>query len=73
MTNARPGYWDIERCEWVGVEPTHVVPPMSVPPVSAPPVPDPPVDDSVPAPRSGPETASGSTPVTPVAAESAAG
>ena len=65
MTNARPGYWDIERCEWVGAEPTHVAPPMA-----APPVPETPVEDSVPAPRGGAETAPGSIPV---AAESAAG
>ena len=63
--NARPGYWDIETCTWVGAEPTHVVPPVPVRPV-----PDTPVEDSVPAPRSGAETASGSTPV---AAEPSAG
>jgi hypothetical protein len=28
MINARPGYWDIDRCSWVGVEPTYVVPPL---------------------------------------------
>lgn len=27
MVNARPGYWDIDRCSWVGVEPMYVVPP----------------------------------------------
>ena len=63
--NARPGYWDIEACAWVGAEPTHVVPPVPLPPV-----PDTLVEDSVPAPRSGAETAPGPTPV---AAESAAG
>ena len=26
--NARPGYWDIEACTWVGAEPTHIVPPV---------------------------------------------
>ena len=58
--NARPGYWDIETCTWVGAQSTHVVPPG----------PDAPVEDSVPAPRTRAETASGSTPV---AAESTAG
>jgi len=28
MINARPGYWDVDRCSWVGVEPTYVVPPL---------------------------------------------
>ena len=28
MINARPGYWDMDRCSWVGVEPTYVVPPL---------------------------------------------
>ena len=23
----KPGYWDVERCAWVGAEPTYVVPP----------------------------------------------
>lgn len=27
MINARPGYWDLDRCSWVGVEPTYVIPP----------------------------------------------
>jgi hypothetical protein len=27
VINARPGYWDMDRCSWVGVEPTYVVPP----------------------------------------------
>ena len=28
VINARPGYWDMDRCSWVGVEPTYVVPPL---------------------------------------------
>ena len=28
MINARPGYWDVDRCTWVGVEPAYVVPPV---------------------------------------------
>lgn len=28
MINARPGYWDVDRCTWVGVEPTYVMPPV---------------------------------------------
>ena len=26
MVNARPGYWDVDRCAWVGAEPAYVVP-----------------------------------------------
>ena len=28
MINARLGYWDMDRCCWVGVEPTYVMPPL---------------------------------------------
>lgn len=28
MVNTRPGYWDVDRCAWVGVDPDHVVPPL---------------------------------------------
>ena len=28
VISARPGYWDMDRCSWVGVEPTYVVPPL---------------------------------------------
>jgi hypothetical protein len=28
VTNARPGYWDMDRCSWVGVEPMYVMPPV---------------------------------------------
>jgi hypothetical protein len=28
VINARPGFWDIDRCSWVGVEPSYVVPPL---------------------------------------------
>ena len=28
MVNTRPGYWDVDRCTWVGVDPTYVVPPV---------------------------------------------
>ena len=28
MINARPGYWDVDRCSWVGVDPMYVVPPL---------------------------------------------
>jgi hypothetical protein len=28
VINAKPGYWDVDRCSWVGVDPTYVVPPM---------------------------------------------
>ncbi len=28
MVNSRPGYWDVDRCTWVGVEPMYVVPPV---------------------------------------------
>ena len=27
VVNTRPGYWDIDRCSWVGVEPMYVMPP----------------------------------------------
>lgn len=27
MVNARPGYWDVDLCCWVGTEPMYVVPP----------------------------------------------
>lgn len=27
MVNARPGYWDVDLCSWVGTEPMYVVPP----------------------------------------------
>jgi hypothetical protein len=27
VVNTRPGYWDVDRCTWVGVEPMYVVPP----------------------------------------------
>ena len=26
--SARPGYWDVDRCSWVGVDPVYVVPPL---------------------------------------------
>ena len=29
MMNTRPGYWDVDRCAWVGAEPMHVAPPVS--------------------------------------------
>ena len=28
MVSARPGYWDVDRCSWVGVDPVYVVPPL---------------------------------------------
>jgi len=28
MINVKPGYWDVDRCSWVGVDPTYVVPPL---------------------------------------------
>ena len=28
MINARPGYWDIATCSWVGAEPTDLGPPV---------------------------------------------
>jgi hypothetical protein len=27
VVNARPGYWDLDLCSWVGTEPMYVVPP----------------------------------------------
>ena len=26
MINARPGYWDVDRCSWLGVDPVYVMP-----------------------------------------------
>lgn len=26
MVETRPGYWDVDRCAWVGVEPMYVEP-----------------------------------------------
>ena len=26
MINARPGYWDVDGCSWVGAEPMYVMP-----------------------------------------------
>ena len=26
--NAKPGYWDVDRCAWVGTDPATLVPPM---------------------------------------------
>ena len=60
--NARPGYWDVEQCAWVGAEPTHVAPP-------APASPEAPVDAALPAPRTGAEVPD----QVPAAAESTAG
>jgi hypothetical protein len=28
VISARPGYWDVDRCSWVGVDPVYVVPPL---------------------------------------------
>ena len=28
MINVRPGYWDVDSCAWVGVDPVYVVPPL---------------------------------------------
>jgi hypothetical protein len=28
MINVKPGYWDVDRCCWVGVDATEVVPPL---------------------------------------------
>ncbi|MGH8971098.1 MAG: hypothetical protein ACRDV1_14250 [Actinomycetes bacterium] len=28
MTNVKPGYWDVDLCSWVGVDPMYVVPPL---------------------------------------------
>jgi hypothetical protein len=28
VINARPGYWDVDRCSWVGVDPAYVMPPL---------------------------------------------
>ncbi len=28
MINVRPGYWDVDSCSWVGVDPVYVVPPL---------------------------------------------
>ena len=26
VINVRPGYWDVDSCSWVGVDPVYVVP-----------------------------------------------
>ena len=26
MISARPGYWDVDRCSWVGADPVYVLP-----------------------------------------------
>jgi hypothetical protein len=26
--HAQPGYWDVDRCCWVGADPVYVVPPL---------------------------------------------
>jgi hypothetical protein len=28
VINVRPGYWDVDSCAWVGVDPVYVVPPL---------------------------------------------
>ena len=28
MINVRPGYWDVDSCAWVGVDPVYVMPPL---------------------------------------------
>jgi len=28
VINAQPGYWDVDRCCWVGSDPVYVVPPF---------------------------------------------
>jgi hypothetical protein len=28
VINVRPGYWDVDSCSWVGVDPVYVVPPL---------------------------------------------
>lgn len=28
MINVRPGYWDVDRCSWVGVDPLYPMPPL---------------------------------------------
>lgn len=29
MADGRAGYWDVDRCAWVGAEPRYVVPPAA--------------------------------------------
>lgn len=31
MVNKRPGYWDVDGCRWVGVDPSEVGPPRADP------------------------------------------
>lgn len=40
MGNTRQGYWDIDRCAWVGVDPDHVGPPLTAEPLGALPLAD---------------------------------
>ena len=61
--NARPGYWDVEQCAWVGAEPTNVVPPAPASPEAT-------AETAVPTPRTGAEVPA---PSAPAAAESTAG
>ena len=28
MINVKPGYWDVDRCAWVGLDPMVVTPPL---------------------------------------------
>ena len=28
MINVKPGYWDVDRCSWVGLDPMFSVPPL---------------------------------------------
>jgi hypothetical protein len=28
MINVKPGYWDVDRCSWVGLDPMNVTPPL---------------------------------------------
>jgi hypothetical protein len=50
VINARPGYWDVDRCSWVGVDPVYVVPPLRHADHPHDRTPGP-LDDAVPAPR----------------------
>ena len=55
MADTGPGYWDVDRCAWVGVDPTYVVPPAhtgrQAPARACPPPPADPAGSGVPRPR----------------------
>lgn len=35
MVNKRPGYWDVDGCQWVGIDPSEVQPIHADEPASA--------------------------------------